>query len=122
VDALFGNGLTAQMDRLLEELWKTPGWPRDEERDRALIGELIDQFPRLDLEDQFGAFRLWIQTKGTGQEVKTRGRWARVRNWCKKAGQPGRTVGGKGPGGRRTSTAARPVEAFGDSSQSLARW
>lgn len=124
-EGLFGNNATAQVDALLRELWKTDGWPKDEPRDRALIAELVQQYPTLDLTDEFSKFRTWLIAKGTGKEVKSRGRFQRLRNWCSRAGAGNARspVATTRNGKRRTSTAARPVEAFGDeSSQSLTRW
>jgi hypothetical protein len=125
-EALFGNGATDRVDRLLLELWKTEGWPRDEERDRALIGELVDQFPSLDLEDEFSKFRVWLLSQTDDykkKRVKSRGRWSTLRNWCRNAVRGGRRSGvtAEAASGaqRRTSTAARPPESFkGDGSLS----
>lgn len=127
-DALFDVEGSDEIDVLLRELYKTEGWPVDPDRDRALIAELRQQFPRLNLADEFGAFRVWLLAQPPRERermVKSRGRLQRLRNWCSRAvtGGPRSRAGSTRTGNRRTSTAARPVEAFGrESSASLGRW
>lgn len=119
---LFGDPKTERVDALVAELRKTPGWPVDDVRDRALIAELLEQFPTLDLADEFGAFRVWLLAKGTGKEVKSRGRYRRVRTWCARAVEyAGRRTGRTGLAARRTSTAPAPPSAFGESSTEFGR-
>jgi len=131
--ALFGDEKAEERDAeiglLVKELWQTQGWPRDEERDRALIGELLKQFPGLDLHDELGKFRVWILSQTDEykrKRVTSRGRWQTLRNWCKSAvrgsSRSAVTAGEASGRQRRTSTAPRPAEAWGETSQTLTGW
>lgn len=123
---LFGDKESERIDALVDELHKTPGWPVDEIRDRALLTELVRSFPRLDLADELMQFRVWLLQQDPGEaerRVKSRGRLQTIRNWCARTGRTRAKTGRKGGGGGRTSTSARPADAFGtESSVSLSRW
>jgi hypothetical protein len=126
MNLLFGGD---QIDQIVEELWKVPGWPQDPVRDRALVKELMEQFPGTVTVDEIQKFRVWLIEHGSGNEGRSRGRTRRVREWFSRAfADRGRkaTAGapaGPGPAKRRTSTRARPAAAFGpESSDRLVDW
>lgn len=110
-ETLFGED---RFDGLVEKLWKTAGWPADPVRDRALVTQLADEFPELDLGEEFGKFQVWLLANR--KEVKGRGRFQRVRNWCSNARRYRRSApaGGRGAAGARSVAGA--VSARGVSS------
>lgn len=121
---LFGGELRTEADDLLDVLWLTPGWPKDEKRDREFCAELIRQFPDKDLADELGQWRVWLLDKGNEEMMKGNVR-SRVRNWC--SGRfvqqgPGAPRGGSRSRSGRTSTSARPASAFQGAPSGLNRW
>lgn len=121
---LFGGELRTEADDLLDVLWLTPGWPKNEKRDREFCMELMRQFPDKDLADELGQWRVWLLDKGDEEMMKGNVR-ARVRNWCsgrfvqQRRGAP---RSGPGPRAGRTSTSARPASAFQGAPSGLQRW
>lgn len=119
---LFGGELRTEADDLMEVLWLTPGWPRDEKKDREFCAELLRQFPEKDLADELGQWRVWLLDKGNEEMMKGNVR-RRVQNWCS-----GRFLNSRAPRGGsrsragRTSTAARPASAFSGAPEGLHRW
>lgn len=117
METLFGDAARDKVDGLVEVLWLTPGWPKDPQRDREFCGELLRQFPDKDLEDELGAWRVWLLANGKKEMVTSRGRFARVRNWCSHRfiGGQGGKAGSPPTRQRRAGTAARPAAVFGES-------
>jgi hypothetical protein len=93
-DTLFGGG--DKIDAIVRELHEVDGWPADEEKDRRFVETLMRQYPTVDLADEIKRWARWLLAHGTGKEVKSRGRYTRVGNWCSIAAGNGR--------GRRTSS------------------
>lgn len=120
MDALFG-GLD-RLDVVVVELRKYPGWPADDAKDRAFAAEIMETFPGLNIAAECMAWRTWMMDHEQKRQVKPR---ARFLNWLRYArGDYGSrpTSSGTGSAQRRTSTAARPVDAFGPESRALSRW
>lgn len=117
-DGLFDDP-TDVLQPFLQELWKTPGWPVDETKDRALLRDLREQFPSLDLIEEIRQWRVWMLDHESKKKVRHR---ARFRVWCAKAVEFAASRGVGGP--RRTSGGSRPVPAaqWGASSDRLERW
>lgn len=129
IGTLFGEEMEDDVDKAVRELWAIDGWPQEAERDRRLVLELQRQFPGVDMIEEFRKFGVWLIERGSGKESASRGRYKRVREWVRRAGQPRRTA--SGPTGivggttwsRPSRTAARPAAAFGaESSRTLAGW
>jgi hypothetical protein len=104
---------------VLQELWKFPGWPVDEAKDRALLADLREQFPALDLIEEIRQWRVWMLDHESKKKVRHR---ARFRVWCAKAAEFEERRGVGGP--RRTSGGSRPVPTaqWGATSDRLERW
>lgn len=116
MDTLFSMPGDEEVNDLIEVLWLTPGWPKDPVRDREFIEELMRQFSNVDLTTEFAAFRVWLSKQGEEQErmVTSRGRFQRLRNWCRFVVES-RGTGGVRPRGRRARQAPGRPDDFGDS-------
>lgn len=88
MDSLFGND---RIDTMVERLWQVRDWKRDPEKDRAVLDQLVRDFPTLDLMEELSKFNTWILANGNKGMVTTRGRYARLRNWCSGAVRFART-------------------------------
>jgi hypothetical protein len=119
-DALFGEA--DDLDGIVNELHKTPGWPVDESKDRALVRDLLDRYPQLDLVEEVRKWRDWMLDHESRKKVRHR---ARFGTWCSKAVTYGRApgrLGRSGPGDIRRVSAARTADAHGATSGELEHW
>ena len=117
MDSLFGDD---PLDLIVAQLRRYPGWPADDIKDRTFAREILETFPSLDVIAEISAWRIWMMDHEQKKEVRPR---ARLHRWLRGArGDFGRGQQGKGAGGGRAGTTARPAEAFGSESRSSARW
>lgn len=101
---------------LLALLDRVPDWPGCPEKDTALIRDLQQKYPRLDLKLEFERFGDYLRDNGTqrlkGRKVNLRGR---LRTWCRNAERyrgtrQGRTNGRGAHGPRAGATVPGPQD------------
>lgn len=107
MDDLFGNAV----DPLVLELWRVPGWPKDQEKDERFVKDLRRQFPTLDLVEEVQKWASWMLDYAPGRKVNHR---ARVRTWLGNAVRwksEGRRLGRSRPVTESANRIARTDEA-----------
>lgn len=101
--AAAGEGPTAAEAAVLAELAAVPGYPRDQEKDLALVRALAAEFPDLDLAAEARRWRTYKLDRPLSRRSNPR---LQFRNWCEVAARRPRDS----PAGKGRAEAVSPAD------------
>lgn len=70
------------MSEVLKVLRSVDGWNKDDTKDKVMLDNIKNQYPKIDLLEEARAWQVWMLDFDKKKKINHR---ARFRNWCKKA-------------------------------------